>query len=225
MSHSSMDFHRGLYTSAVIGAALALSIGLQVSAQSFTQPSSAPSAGSAFAPLNTSGTGQIKLGGLTVGAGSGVTTGLSVPNGKVEVTTGRVEIGTNSTGATITSAVGLVLFGKQVRIIDGNQAAGKVLTSDANGLASWQTPAAASPTAQMRAGIETGESITHNVSFSSAMPDTTYAATISYQKGATSNSADCMSSLKIISKTTSGFAFTTGDNCSDVLYNWIALDY
>ena len=51
--------------------------------------------------------------------------------------TGNVGIGTSNAGAKL-HVVGT--SGSTLRIVDGNQGAGKVLTSDANGVASWTTP-------------------------------------------------------------------------------------
>ncbi|GIV28885.1 MAG: hypothetical protein KatS3mg027_2699 [Bacteroidia bacterium] len=63
----------------------------------------------------------------------------------INPTGGNVGIGTTAPGAK------LEVQG-QVKIVDGTQGAGKVLTSDANGLASWQTPPAAG-------GVPSGYSI------------------------------------------------------------------
>lgn len=53
---------------------------------------------------------------------------------------GNVGIGTDTPGAKLDVA-------GTVKITDGSQAAGKVLTSDANGLATWATPTPAAPSA------------------------------------------------------------------------------
>ena len=60
-------------------------------------------------------------------------------SGNVVVTGGNVGIGTISPGAKLE-------VNGPIKITDGSQGAGKVLTSDASGLASWQTPAAGSGT-------------------------------------------------------------------------------
>lgn len=70
---------------------------------------------------------------------------LSV-NGNADFS-GNVGIGTTSTGAKLEIAGGVKIsdsinIGGQMRIMSGNPGAGKVLTSDASGLASWTTPAA-----------------------------------------------------------------------------------
>jgi hypothetical protein len=51
---------------------------------------------------------------------------------------GTLAIGTTGANAVDTVNAKLHVVGK-VKIVDGNQATGKVLTSDANGLATWQT--------------------------------------------------------------------------------------
>jgi hypothetical protein len=56
----------------------------------------------------------------------------------IHYTTGNVGIGTSTPDAKLHVA-------GSVKIVDGNQALGKVLTSDANGVASWQNAASGSP--------------------------------------------------------------------------------
>jgi hypothetical protein len=50
---------------------------------------------------------------------------------------GSVNIGTTA----VTSGVKLTVSGGYIKIVDGTQGSGKVLTSDSSGLATWQTPA------------------------------------------------------------------------------------
>lgn len=128
--------------------------------------------------------------------------------------TGVLKLGTSpGSGA---SDVSLVLDGR-IRIEGGNPGLGKVLTAGgAGGDASWQDT-------YIRSGIEQGESKTHNVTFSSAMPDNGYAVTITNETSA-SNSNDCYKVI-ITSKTTAGFTFQTPDICSVVPYNWIAVNF
>ena len=81
-------------------------------------------------PLNTALSTQSKLGSLRLNTDlvNPLTYGLEV-FGKA-LFYGNVEIGTTTGNQTA-----------KLKIVDGNQGAGKVLTSDANGLASWQTAA------------------------------------------------------------------------------------
>jgi len=67
----------------------------------FSEPAVAPPNGDAYAPLNTSGTGQTKVGGLVLNTGA-ATVGLSVPNG-------RIDIGTVPAGTTVTSALSMAV--------------------------------------------------------------------------------------------------------------------
>ncbi len=177
----------------------------------FSEPAVAPPNGDAYAPLNTSGTGQTKVGGLVLNTGA-ATVGLSVPNG-------RIDIGTVPAGTTVTSAVGLGIWGgKQLRIVDGSEGAGKVLTSNANGLATWSRV--------MQAGIEKGDVKTHVVTFPVSMPDATYAVSVQYSTDPSSNSTDCRTPMVVSSSlATTGFTFTTGDDCSAIPYHWIVVDY
>lgn len=67
------------------------------------------------------------------------TGGRNVTNEALRITNGSVSIGYTGVDAKL----GVQGFsGQTLKIVDGNQGAGKVLTSDANGQASWQTPAA-----------------------------------------------------------------------------------
>jgi hypothetical protein len=72
------------------------------------------------APINVSNTYQIKGGPLILNATSGSTTGLMVAGQSVFNTAGVVN--------------------SAIQIIDGHQASGSVLTSDASGNGTWQTP-------------------------------------------------------------------------------------
>ncbi|MDP1746303.1 MAG: tail fiber domain-containing protein, partial [Bacteroidota bacterium] len=71
---------------------------------------------------------------------------LALGNSTTEVlsvlSTGNVGINTNSPGAKL-EIVGA--SGTTIKIVDGNQGAGKVLTSDGTGQGSWQTPGAGGP--------------------------------------------------------------------------------
>jgi hypothetical protein len=96
----------------------------------------------------TGGTGAVGETGPTGGTGAVGATGPTGPNwtrwpntvpmsmeGYDIINIGKVGIGTTSPGATL-EVVG------QVKISGGSPEAGKVLTSDGNGLATWQAPAA-----------------------------------------------------------------------------------
>ena len=116
--------------------AIILVLGLSVSFQSLLAAWTAPAANpptcatgnpGCDAPLNAGPLIQPKSGALWLN-----TNGLS-PYGLI-VETGNVGIGTVSPGAKLEVA-------GQVKITGGTPGANKVLTSDANGLASWQTPA------------------------------------------------------------------------------------
>lgn len=115
-----------LAVSIVIG--LAASI---VSAQSggWQAPTVAPTGGNPPAPINVGSSPQSKQGPLAFGTTNPPTTGMMVD------IVGK--LGVNA----------LAVFGDahivgQVRIDGGSPGAGKVLTSDANGVGSWQSPTA-----------------------------------------------------------------------------------
>ena len=72
--------------------------------------------------------------GVTVGGNLVVPLMLQAGNEHMRITTaGNVGIGTTNPGAKLDIA-------GDIKIVDGTQGSGKVLTSDASGLASWQTP-------------------------------------------------------------------------------------
>ena len=146
----------------IIGAALKAAL-------TWVDPVAAPPALNAPAPINVSNVGQTKEGGLNIATISGrfgiatqspqarlhlETTGLTATdygfrmggNGQFVVDTpgvvggrltvlenGNVGIGNNNPDAKLR-------VNGSVKIVDGTQGSSKVLTSDANGLASWQTP-------------------------------------------------------------------------------------
>lgn len=107
---------------------------LLVGAQSlwaWTEPSVAPPNGNVDPPINTSTSPQTKKGALVVNGTASAAIGLLVPDG-------RIEVGDRA-GATVPGDVGLGIFGKKFRLMDGTEGAGKVLTSNANGLARWES--------------------------------------------------------------------------------------
>jgi len=148
----------------IIGAALKAAL-------TWVDPVGAPPALNAPAPINVSSVVQTKEGGLNIATTSGrfgigtqspqarlhlETAGLTssgyafrmggngqfvvdssgVIGGRLTVLeNGNVGIGNNNPDAKLR-------VDGQIKIVDGTQGAGRVLTSDANGLASWQTAAA-----------------------------------------------------------------------------------
>lgn len=113
---------------------IALTLGLSISFQSLLAAWTAPLANPSTcvsgnpgcnAPVNDSATAQYKAGALGVG---GILRGYSTA-----VFDGNVGIGTASPGAKLEVA-------GQVKITGGTPGAGKILTSDATGLASWSIP-------------------------------------------------------------------------------------
>jgi hypothetical protein len=108
----------------IIGTFL-VSIGFHVLA--FTEPSAGPTGGTVYVPLNTGSNWQSKAGGLDLNTSGAYAAGLIVSSG-------NVGIGTASPGAKLEVA-------GQVKITGGTPGAGKILTSDASGLATWTTPA------------------------------------------------------------------------------------
>jgi hypothetical protein len=81
--------------------------------------------------INFDGSNNIDLAFLT-GSGASITEKMRIKG------SGNVGIGTTAPGATLHIAGA---SGTTLKIVDTNQALGKVLTSDANGVATWQTPA------------------------------------------------------------------------------------
>jgi len=109
-------------------------------------PASGPTNGNVDAPINVGVLEQIK--------------------------TGPLRVNTNTTINPI-AEIGLILGGK-LQIVDGNQAAGKVLTSDANGVGTWQAAAGGANlgNCQVQRGLVTGvlRDTAKNVTFASPFP-------------------------------------------------------
>ncbi len=125
--------------------ALALVLGLGVNyALAWTGPTSAPPAGNTDAPINVSATAQVKNGGLSV------TSFLASASASFG---GNVGIGT------VNPTAKLDINGGTIKIADGTQGAGKVLTSDATGLASWRS---AAPLVRRCSSVIDGNSTTQN---------------------------------------------------------------
>lgn len=129
-----------MQTLKVVILALVLITGVNyVFAVDWTPPTSTPPAGNTAAPLNVTVNGQVKDGGLVLNASRTATYGLQVMNtasqyGLVVTSNGRVGIGNLPDNAS------LDIFGN-IRIRGGTPGLGKVLTSDEEGLGTWQTPA------------------------------------------------------------------------------------
>lgn len=145
-----MNPRRILTTSALILGTLILSIGIQAFA--YTAPSVAPPGGDAAAPLNTHSVNQTKAVSTTAGQLGQLTLNgtLQVMNQNIAnlglyVANGRIQVGVG-TGSTLNTKLAVFgntgVVGGAIRLVDGTQGVGKVLTSDATGLASWATPAA-----------------------------------------------------------------------------------
>ncbi len=121
-----INFRRILSQVALITGAVLFSIGLQTFA-AFSQPSTSPPNADAYAPLTVSPSAQSKAGGLLLNTGAAVN-GLIVQNGNVGI------------GSAQNLLAKLDVQGN-IRIADGTQGAGKVLTSNADGVASWSSSA------------------------------------------------------------------------------------
>jgi hypothetical protein len=99
----------------------------------WTAAPSTPPNGNVDAPINAGSSAQAKSGNLSVGKSTTPLTGLTLDiNGVIGsvglVATNNITLGSVSSPATF-------------QYVDSHQAVGKVLTSDANGNASWQTGA------------------------------------------------------------------------------------
>jgi len=122
--------------------------------KAWVEPTAAPPGNNVGAPITTGLPLQQKEGSMYILNNGGKTNGLIVSNGRLIVDNGRVGIGT-ITPKTKLDVVGSALFsGKvgigttdpgqkldingKIKINDGTQGAGKVLTSNANGVGSWQ---------------------------------------------------------------------------------------
>lgn len=117
---------------ALVAGTFLLSVGLQAIA-AWTPPSSSPPSSNAYAPLNTGPDAQTKTGNLIVNGNIGI--GVASPLQKLEIA-------------------------GQVKITGGIPGAGKVLTSDASGLASWMTPGGGVTSVATNNGLTGGTIIT-----------------------------------------------------------------
>jgi len=113
-----------IISSVAIGAgAIILGLGLQYAMASWTPAPASPPNSNVAAPINVSSSAQAKAGGLSVGT-------TTLPSGYSFGVTGGASI-----DALLTQAFTLA---------NGTQGAGKVLTSDANGVGTWQTATSSS---------------------------------------------------------------------------------
>ncbi len=116
---------------------LATVVLIAFAASAWTEPTGNPPAGNVSTPLNISATSQTKSGALSVSTlyDTNNTSYFIDPSAAVSGTfAGNVGIGTTSPGAKLE-------VNGQIKIQGGSPGAGKILTSDASGLASWQTAA------------------------------------------------------------------------------------
>jgi len=124
----------GVNIKAVIAAfvVVAGAVTLQAQTGGFSYPAAGtvPPANNTPAPLNVGNTQQSKVGSLTLNtdATNPLVTGLTV--------FGRTLLYPNVSGETALQVGTTALPGK-VQYVDGNQGEGKILTSNANGVASW----------------------------------------------------------------------------------------
>lgn len=116
--------------------------------RAWVEPTSAPPGDNVGAPITTGKIGQVKDGALGVGLtvkgsnpglivyGGRVGVGTDDPLMKLDVRGGAILSGALGIGTT-NPAAKLDVIGK-IKITDGTQGVGKVLTSDADGKGSWQ---------------------------------------------------------------------------------------
>ena len=103
----------------------------------WTEPASPAPTGNTGAPINITSANQSKIGNLSVG------TGLNywiTKNGDSFVLRNNSSVDQFTLGQD-----GVAIFNSQVKISGGSPGNGKVLTSDANGLATWQTSSGTLP--------------------------------------------------------------------------------
>lgn len=114
----------------------------------WTPPTENPRGGNTPAPINVSSGGQTKSGGLWLNSSQAFSTSQTSDYGLVVSTLagpyGFAVQGNGNVGIGLTlneQATSRLDIGGQLRLRGGSPGLGKVLTSDANGLGSWQTPA------------------------------------------------------------------------------------
>lgn len=142
------------YWLGIIAIGLIVGFSLQF-VKAWVEPMDAPPVNNVGAPITTGLPLQQKEGNMYVLNNDGKTNGLIVSNGRLIVDNGRVGIGEIKPNAKLdvvgsalfSGKVGigttdpdtkLDIFGGSIKINDGTQGNGKVLTSNANGKGSWQ---------------------------------------------------------------------------------------
>jgi hypothetical protein len=104
-------------------------------------PWTKPSDGNVSAPLNVGSVAQTKQGNLATSAlGSLISGGVFWAN-----SASYLAVGGGNVGIGMTSPTQKLDIDGQIRIRGGNPDAGRVLTSDVNGVASWQAPSGGLP--------------------------------------------------------------------------------
>ena len=98
--------------------------------------------GYAAGHANTIGLGNTFLGYMADASSNSLVNATAIGNGATVTSSNSVQIG-DGTVTNVTLGVGknVLLQTGNIKILDGSPALGKVLTSDADGLASWETPA------------------------------------------------------------------------------------
>ncbi|MDQ8003466.1 MAG: tail fiber domain-containing protein [Pedobacter sp.] len=90
---------------------------------------------------NTSGKGNIGIGGGANVTSGGLSNATVIGHLATVDASNKVQIGNNDVTAVKLGGTAAVLETAQIKLTSGSPGAGKVLTSDANGLASWSAPA------------------------------------------------------------------------------------
>ena len=112
-----------IISSITVGAgAVILGLGLQYALADWSAAPSSPPSNNVAAPINVSSSYQAKVGGITLGS---------------SVASTSIPLDVEGVGYAQALIVGKNIA-KTFQYLDGNQGAGKVLTSDASGNASWQ---------------------------------------------------------------------------------------
>lgn len=194
-----MNLRRTLSTTAVVTAAIMLSAGIQVLA--YTAPTQAPPGGDASAPLNTSSATQVKDGSLRI-------------NGKISFK-GSPDVLPSTTDLRLVN---------QIEIQGGVPGLGKVLTSDAAGLATWQFQDRMH-TGVRRAndpGDETSVGTVRTIALPESYSNTNYAVSVNLYAPTDSLYLDtCMPAVNV--KSISSFQIITKTRCNGEQFIWMTV--